>query len=137
MPYTTSTLDDGRIILMIMDEKLDFQTEFVQLILECTALLDAATDGAVVIVDGRLRPPNDLNDILQGANVTRTPEGKAMFQHPNLRKILTITTSKALHMTLKGLNSATFGFLEITVFDTPEAAINAAREVLYGHAKAN
>jgi hypothetical protein len=137
MPYTTSTLDDGRIILMTMDAAFDLHGELIQFSGECATLLDAQPNGAIVIVDGRLRPPNDLNDILQGANATRTQEGKAMFQHPNLRKLLTITTSKALHMTIKGLNSATFGFLEITVFDTPEAAINAAREVLYGHAKAN
>lgn len=132
MPYTITPYDDGRIIVMKMDSAFDFHDEFNQFAVEAAALMDESAEPMVLITDSRERSIKHLNDLIQGGGLAIRAEGKRMLNHPNLKKMFEITSSKAIQMTIKGLNSATFGFVEISVFETLEEALNAARNLLYG-----
>jgi hypothetical protein len=50
---------------------------------------------------------------------------------------MVVFNNRVMEMTVKGLSSATFGSLDIPLFQSVEEALNAARSLLYGQAKAN
>jgi hypothetical protein len=79
----------------------------------------------------------DFEDILAGGSIVRSGDGKAFVNHPKLLKSMVVFNNRVMEMTVKGLSSATFGSLDIPLFQSVEEALNAARSLLYGQAKAN
>src|SRR5262245_46434722 len=137
MSYTVTTYDDGHILLLTLNSDFDATTEMVPSFSECFATLEAGPDNVVFISDARHYVMGSFNDLLQGANMTRSPEVARTNKHPKVRKVYTITNSGAIQLAAKGLNSASFGFIELTVFSSLEDALNQARVTLFGQNKAN
>lgn len=67
-----------------------------------------------------------FDDILTGAsNVTR--KEKAIFLHENIEQVIFVTESKALQMAARGLKTATFGNVDVKVFEALNKALAFVR----------
>lgn len=130
MSYTLETLDDGHILLLTLNKDFDMAAEMIQSSRETFDLLEAGPDHVVFVSDGRALETSTLADILAGANAVRSPETKRVMSHPKRITSLSVTDSKLLRLSVKGLNSATFGFVEVTIFDTLEEALTEARRLI-------
>jgi hypothetical protein len=137
MPYSVTTYDDGHILLLTLNSEFDPAVHMVPAFTECFETLEAGPDNVVFISDARNYTIGSFNDLLQGANMARSAEVARANKHPKVRKVFTITNSGTIQLTAKGLNSASFGFIELTVFSSLEDALNQARTVLFGQSKAN
>jgi hypothetical protein len=130
MSYQVSTLDDGHILILTLCDDFDIMVEFSPSFTECFEYLEAGPDRVVFISDARQLQLKSFNDLLQGSSMTRSPESARVNKHPKVIKVFTITNSTGIALAAKGLNSASFGFLELGVFSTLEDAIEAARAVI-------
>jgi hypothetical protein len=128
--YTLETLDNGHIILLTLNVDFDMANEMIQSSRETLDLLDAGPNHVVFVSDGRLLETNTLADILAGGNAVRKPEVKAVMSHPKRLISLSVTDSKLLRLAVKGLNSATFGYVDVTIFDSLEEALAEARRLI-------
>jgi hypothetical protein len=136
MSYTFTQLDDGHIILFTAGADFNLKVEGEQYIRELRGLVESGPDRMVAITDVR-NISMDFEDVLAGGGMARSTDTKAFLQHPNLLKSLVVFSSRVIEMTVKGLSSATFGSLDIPLYTTLEEALNAARALIYGEAKAN
>lgn len=132
MSYTLESIDDGHIILFTMHQDFDMAVDMPQYLEACYELVENGPDKIVIITDASEMKPRTLDDIIEGANSIRSDEARRLSQHPKVIKNFSIITSKIAQLAVKGLNSASFGFFEVTIFETPEEAFNRAREVLFG-----
>jgi phosphosulfolactate phosphohydrolase-like enzyme len=135
--YTVEVLDEGRIILMTMGSDYNVVTDMLKSSTECFDLLEKGPERIVFITDAREVQLKGLDEMLHGAQNMMNPEISKITHHPKLAKSLSVTNSKVMRAAVKGLNTLTFGFTELTVFETVEEALNYARTVLYGQSKAN
>jgi hypothetical protein len=136
MSHTRAVLDDGHIIVMTLNSDYDVEDELRQLSKETAALLDAGPDRVVIITDAREFQVNNFNQMLVGSKSVRSPETQQVSNHPKLIGNLTITNNKLVQTILKGLNTATFGYFAVTVFETMDEALNEARALLEGKSEA-
>ncbi len=137
MSYSLDALDDGHIIFFTMHQDFDMSVDMPDYLQKCYALVDNGPDRIIVITDAREMKTKSFEDVIQGANSIRSPEAQRISHHPKVIKNLTVITNKVVQMAMKGLNSASFGFLELTLFETQEEAIGYARKVLSGQSKAD
>jgi hypothetical protein len=134
--YTFTQLDDGHIILFTAGDDFNLKAEGEQYIRELRAFVETGPERMVAISDVR-NISMDFEDVLAGGGMARNDDTKAFLKHPNLLKSLVVFNSRVIEMTVKGLSSATFGSLDIPLYTTMEEALNAARSMIYGEAKAN
>jgi hypothetical protein len=93
---------------------------------QITALLDSLTEPVHYIADIR-GIQISLGDLLSGANlITRSPS--AYLRHANIKSITAVANSRFLDMAIKGLDSGTFGFVSINVFQTLDEALESVRK---------
>jgi hypothetical protein len=130
MSYTLSPLDDGRILLFTMHADFDIATELVQASKQALLVLDNSNKKVVFITDTRELHITNFNEILQGGSAVRSPEAMQLSKHPNLCKSISIIDNRVITLAAKGLNSATFGYVDTTIFETKEDALEYARGVL-------
>lgn len=127
MGYSISSQDEGHILVVTIDEDYDMVNDIISLSLDTVARLDEGPDGAIVIIDARAVQVKDLNSLLQSAQNMSRPEVKASREHPKALQSYSVINSKIISLALKGLNSATFGYIQTTMFDSVEAAVAQAR----------
>jgi len=132
MSYQVSTQDDGHILILKLNEDFDIAGEFGPSFAECFEKLEAGPDGVVFISDARELKLKSFNDLLQGGNLARSPDANRVNKHPKVRKTYTVTNSAGIALAARGLNSASFGFVELSVFGSLEEAVTAARAALQG-----
>lgn len=137
MSYSVTTSDDGHILVLTLDPGFDVSNEMVPAFNACFDVLEAGPENVVFISDARHMEFSNLNDLIEGGSKARSQEVTRVNRHPKVRQIFTITNSRVIQLAAKGLNSASFGFIELTVFTSLEDALNQARNLLFGHAKAN
>jgi hypothetical protein len=137
MSYSLDALDDGHIILFTMHQDFDMSVDMPDYLQQCYGLVDGGPDRIIVITDAREMKTKSFEDIIQGPNSVRSPEAQRLSRHSKVIKNLTVMTNKVAQLAMKGLNSASFGFLELTLFETQEEAIGYARKVLSDESKAN
>jgi hypothetical protein len=125
MPYTLSTHDEGRIILMTEHSDFNANTDLLPVIGGINRLLNEGHHPMVLIFDARAHDASDPN--LPVGTLVCSNEGRSLIKHPKLLKIMAVTGSREAQLTLKGINSAMFGFVEIGIFPTMEEANQYAR----------
>jgi hypothetical protein len=126
MGFSISSQEGGHILIVTIDEQYDMVNEVIELSKEVVAHLDAGPDGTIVIIDGRAVQIKDLNSLLMGAQNMSRPEVKASRNHPKQLKSFSVINNKIVTAAMKGMNSATFGYIQTTMFDTVEAAVAQA-----------
>lgn len=132
MSYSLDALDDGQIIYFTMHEDFDMSVDMPDYLQKCYALVENGPEQIIIITDAREMKTKSIDDIIQGANSVRSPEAQRLSRHPKVIKSLSVITNKVVQVAMKGLNSASFGFVEVTVFETPEEAVGYSRTVLSG-----
>jgi hypothetical protein len=137
MPYTLTTLDDGHIIVATIGSDFDAVNDMLPMTLGCYDLLDHGPDRVVIISDARELRLKSANEVILSANVMRTPESKRVREHPKLLRNFAVINNNLLQMIVKGLNSASFGYVEATIFETLDDAISHARALIASEDKAN
>src|SRR5687768_5087686 len=110
MSYSFETLDEGHIVILTMHSDFDIRTEMIQSSLDAYALLDQCPAPVVLISDSRAIQLRNINDLIEGANLARSPESRKVGSHPHLIKNYSIVDNKLAQAAVKGLNTATFGF---------------------------
>ncbi len=132
MTYSLVSLDDGHILYFTMLEDFDFSVDMPKYLQECYELLENGPDRVIIITDARDLKPKSFDYIVQGANSTRSPEAHRNAEHSKVLKNFSIVSSRMAQLAVKGLNSASFGFFEVTIFETPDDALSQARQLLFG-----
>ena len=130
MSYQVTTLDEGHILILTLNNDFDIVGEFAPSFNECFDQLEAGPDGVVFISDARELHLKSFNDLLQGGNLARSPEANRVNKHLKVRKAFTVTNSAGIALAAKGLNSASFGYVELGVFASIEDAVEQARAAL-------
>lgn len=130
MSYTLTALDDGHILLFEMHADFDVVNDLIAASREALEIVEHGPDRVVMITDTREMKITGVNDLLQGANAARSPEAVALSKHPKLFKSVSVIDNKMVTLAAKGLNSATFGYIDTTIFEDREKALAYARAVL-------
>lgn len=130
MSYSFESLDEGRILILTLHADFDIHTEMIQSSLDAYARLDEGPDHVVLISDSREIQLKSVNDLIQGANLASREESKRVSKHPRLLKNFSIVSNKLAQTAAKGLNTASFGYFEVTMFETLDEAIAQARVAL-------
>jgi hypothetical protein len=68
----------------------------------------------------------NLQDLIVASNQAARGSS-ALLHHPNLRELLLVTDFKLFELAAKGLDSEVFGNVPVSVFKTPEEALEYAR----------
>lgn len=133
MPYTLSTHDDGHVILLTEHSDFNARTDLNTVITGISRLLNDGPNDMVLIFDARAHDMGNQSDVLPVGTLVCSQEGRELIKHPKLLKIMTVTNNREAQLTLKGINSAMFGFVEIGIFPTMEEANNYARWLVFRH----
>jgi len=129
MSYSLDSLDDGHILYFTMHHDFDVSVDMPKYLQECYQLVQNGPDQIIIISDGReLNPSMDI--VIEGANAIRSKEARRITEHSKVIKNFTVFDTKIARLAIKGLNSAAFGFFEVSMFETPKDAISRAREIL-------
>lgn len=131
MSYTYDLLDDNHILVLTLHSDCDVIAEMQQMMQEGTALADQCPAPIILISDTRQLYFSKLNAIFAAANAVRLvkPEDR-LNRHPKVLKSFTVISSPTLKVAAKELNTASFGYINMTITDTLEEALERARELL-------
>jgi hypothetical protein len=125
-PYTIEKLPDEPIVIITLNESFSVTAHQDQSILDLRKTFDAQPEPVIYIQDLLLLTIT-FSELAELASLlTRTPT--ALFRHPKIKKIISVTTDKALLLTYKGLRTDLFGRIDITAVDTLDKALALARE---------
>jgi hypothetical protein len=68
----------------------------------------------------------ELSDVVVGANRgAGSPAGS--LRHPNVKEVIAVTKSKLINLAARGLKSAVFGNVPVSIFETRDEALAYAR----------
>jgi hypothetical protein len=124
MSYNVQLLTDEPILLETIHEDFNASTELAGLMEVGMQSLDAAGQPVVYIMDHRLLAMG-LNDLIVAAN--QVAKQRNFLNHPNIKKIIMVSTNRLLATAAKGMNSLAFGFIKIETCETLEQAFILAR----------
>ena len=121
MYYHIEKLPGKPIIIAALQADFKIANDWEEFISKLMALLDDQPEPVFYISDLR-QASFSFDDLLTGTNLA-TRGSSAVLKHPNVRENLVITTSSMLKLAAKGLNSVTFGNIDVKVFDSVEEAL--------------
>ena len=130
MSYTITPFDDGHILLFTMHNDFEPAIDMPKYLPECYQFLEDGPDHVIVITDTTRAPMRDMDDLIQGANSVRNSLAQQINNHPKLLKSITVINNRIVQVAMKGLNTATFGFVDVVIATTVEEALDRARAVL-------
>lgn len=120
------THDSGKdVIVVAWFEDFDSKTEFEPYNKELKSLLDQIDQPVGVIFD-MTRSKLGIEDVISAANSARRED--AAVKHPNVSKMVVVAHNKLIQTAAKGMNSLTFGNMNMDVVATREEAIQKIAE---------
>lgn len=125
MSYRIEHMADLPVVFVSFDEDFDFGRDIPLLDKEVRVLLDSLTSPVYYIIDTR-NMKMTFNDIMEGVQLGTRGE-KPTLLHPTIKQNIFITTSKAISMVARGLNTASFGSVDIKIYATVEEALAYVR----------
>ena len=122
MSYTIDLQVEENILFGKWDSEFNFKEEIRIYNDQVRSLLDTLSEPIyfIMVFDG---VKLSVEDIISGANIA-TREERPTFLHKNIEQIIFVTTNRKLQMAAKGLNTVTFGNLNIHVVETLDTAVN-------------
>ena len=124
MSFKVEKLPNEPVILFTIFEDYDLLSEIGTAHQMVENLLEAQT--APVFLVHEIKAPVSLEELIVGAN----PEShgrKPVWQHPNVRKFIVITTNAAMLAAAEGMGSEAFGNINIMVVGTLDEALAHVR----------
>lgn len=125
MSYTIEVNQNQNTLISTWHEDFNFKTEINAFIEELTPILDALPTSVYMVnlfIDLKL----SFNDIMTGASMA-TRGKTSVFHHANVKQVIFITQDRTLSLAAKGLNSVSFGNVDIKVFKTLDEAMDFIR----------
>lgn len=126
MSYAIEVLQEERIMVETWGADFNPEVEAEETIQKELEILSAATGPMVAIVDMR-QVQLDWNDILYLASHGVPDELK---NHPNLHRIILLTTDEVVEKSAEGMNSEAFGFIKLDIVASKDEALARARHLL-------
>jgi len=127
MTFTVERVPGVPAVIMSYEDDFSFTEEGDALMQELYAVLDATPEPLYMINVEMMGHMSSFNEVLSATSkVTRGDQ--PLLQHPNLRKPIWVTNSKLALAVVRGLNTVTFGNVDILVFNTLEEALGWVRE---------
>ncbi len=121
---------DEPIIQLTFDPDFSVKEHLEANLAELVALLDAAEGPCFYLIDAR-NLALGYEDMLAASHLTTLGE-KAPLHHPNLRETVMIPGSKLQELAARGVQTASFGYVRISVHSTVEEALEYIRGKLAG-----
>ena len=125
MSYTIEVNQNQNTLICTWHEDFDFKTEIDAFIDELTPILDALPTSVYMVnlfIDLKL----SFTDIMTGASMATRGEA-SVFHHDNVKQVIFVTQDRTLSLAAKGLNSFSFGNVDIKVFKTLDEAMDFIR----------
>ena len=135
LPYTIEELPEESIIILTLHADFSVAAHQDQSILELHKLLDAQPNPVIFIQDIRLLTITFSELIELATRLTRTPA--ALFHHPKIARLISVTTDKAMRLTYKGLRSEVFRRSESRLWIRWKKPGFSARKEIGGILRAN
>ena len=126
MAYKIERFNDLPMILSIWDADFSVSNDLITYNTELATLLDAETHPVYHIVDMR-EVKMTFTDVMSAIQIGVKGE-QATANHPNIRQIVVVTHSRMINMAAKGLNTMSFGNIDMAVFETVEDAVGYVRQ---------
>ena len=133
MSYSITPVDNGHILLFTMNHDFEPAVDMPQYLPECYQFLENGPDPIIIITDTTRAPMRNMDDLIQGANSIRTSLAQQINNHPKLLKSITVISNRIVQVAMKGLNTATFGFVDVFIATTQDEALELARAALAEH----
>ncbi len=126
MTYKIERFNDLPMILSNWDADFSVGNDLVTYNTELATMLDAETHPVYHIVDMR-EVKMTFTDVMSAIQIGIKGE-QATANHRNIKQIVVVTHSRMINMAAKGLNTVSFGNIDMAVFETVEDAIGYVRQ---------
>lgn len=127
MTYTIEKLPNEPILLQTFNPGFSMIKDGPASIEDATRLLDSLDEPVFFINDMSHSTPS-FEEVLHGSNMTARQT--QLFKHPMIRETIIVTSSSLMTLAVKGMNSATFGNLQMKVTRTLDEALEYTRTQL-------
>src|SRR5215470_17070319 len=115
MSVTLEQLPDEAIYIRTLNADFDFATEGADTMIQTTNILDHLKQPVIFILDASAINLS-LDDMMGVASMaTRQFD---LLKHPNIIEGVMVSQSRMIELGVKGMDSAVFGNVKITVFPT-------------------
>jgi len=125
MSYSIEKIGNEPIIVNILHADFDFQTEAQASTREAIQLLEAQTEPVYYITD-ITAPTFTFEDTVAGSALAALGESP-VFHHRNVKQVLLVVADDMQAMSGKGMQSKTYGNVNIETFTNIEDALASAR----------
>lgn len=126
MPYHIERFPDLPVVVISYEDHFLFSEHGADLAKDLLQTLDAQSEPIYFINQNPLSKMGSFNELLQAVNSVTRGE-RPLLKHHNLKKPIWVTTSRLAITVAAGLNTVTFGNVEVLVFATLEEALNWVR----------
>ncbi len=126
MAYHIERLSDLPVIVISYEDHFLFSEHGADLAKDLLQTLDEQEEPLYFINQNPLSKMGSFNELLQAVNSVTRGE-RPLLKHPNLKKPIWITTSRLAVTVAAGLNTVTFGNVEVLVFSTLDEALSWVR----------
>jgi hypothetical protein len=124
-PYKLERLGDEPIMLVTIEIDYSIARDMQQSDAEGRVLADASEQPLFWITDiSKLKP--SIDDLLLGSNQGARGEDP-LWHHPMIREMIFVSSSPLIQLAAKGMNSVTFGNLNVQVFKSVGDALDYCR----------
>lgn len=130
MAFELERYPDEPIIHLTFDPDFRVKEHIGEHLQQFVELLEAAGEPCFYLIDAR-NLSLGYEDMLAASHLTTLGE-KAPLHHPNLRETVMVPGSKLQELAAKGVQTATFGHVRISVHPTVEEALEYIRGKLAG-----
>jgi hypothetical protein len=124
MSYSVEKLPNEPVVLSVLYADHNVAIEGEQSLMDTLKVLDAQRNPVYLVLD-ILEMNFRLDDAIQA--VSMATQQNQVFKHPRIIETVAVTNSRLMQLVAKGMKSATFGNLNIRVFDSRSAALAYAR----------
>lgn len=123
MSFTVEQDAAARTVIVILNQDFNLQTESSQFRSQVREALDSQSQPIPLIFDTRTASIS-ARDLL----VATESESQDLLRHANIRETIVITNDVLVQMAAKGVNSFSFGFINVRTFKTLEEALAYVQE---------
>ena len=119
-PYRLELLPDRSVLLWTIDPDFDFERHLSLVAKEATTLLDIHDQRVVYMADARRLQLSHSTMLFAVGMLTK--DQKALFQHPQISRIIGIGSSELLRLAFTALGQARYRNLPVTFFQSLDEA---------------
>jgi hypothetical protein len=120
--YDIHKFENEPIFIMTLTPEYSIARDLPQSNADAKAVLDAATEPMLGILDLTKASAFGIDDLIAACNTNARGE-KPIWHHPMQRDMILVTESRLLKLATQGLRSVTFGGVSVQVFENVDEAL--------------